>query len=653
MVKDAFEGLYQFLLRRKLVLGFILRNATWLNTRFAVEISNESSSLHEFITHLKSLGYSRILSENSQECVILAPSYLASNKTFLKNFFETHVVRRDLFSDDIVVALPTSLLPQDATELAEVVSDYSWIQHFNEGEPEKLLVYSCYSVTDTFLKRLRALHLDPKFEKAFPFQHISFVHENPEMFSEFLIDSLKLCQDLPIACFSSKEGADFWNAALSFWDLASSFISELNVLVSLDENLIKAELLVSAMSLLRFACINIRINYLEPFTWAAEILSRFTDLLSTCTEKARAQFMKSFELVKIYHEFQEKWYQIEQSANVQWDHCMILKKEITALQVAAYKLERSFFVAHTFLDEVKPLETVSKHFLLNFPTPVRLPIFDYVDSKDYKLVSMLKRKQYVETFCCYDVIRHSFVTVKEIKLIDGALDVAKEMDIVGRYQKLSLLNHPNLVKYISADLRGDTLYLAMEFCSKHSLNSLLIDKTAAKKVESFWKELSRDILTGLSFLHNQGIAHGNIQPGNILQDEFGNFKFVDYGDINRQFKAALSKVSLSYMSNTIPYSAPELILNSPGYDPLKADIWSFGCLLIELVGGVRPWYELEHDYAIIYRLGATKFLPEALLHLPISEAGLEFIKSCLMHEPELRPSVWELLTSSYLNLDLC
>lgn len=86
--------------------------------------------------------------------------------------------------------------------------------------------------------------------------------------------------------------------------------------------------------------------------------------------------------------------------------------------------------------------------------------------------------------------------------------------------------------------------------------------------------------------------------------------------------------------------APEVVIDH-GYSA-KVDIWSLGCLLIEMLTGQRPWKDLN-ELAAVYRLG--KSTPESAPPIPpgISDAAISFLGQCFTIEPEQRPTAEQLL----------
>jgi serine/threonine protein kinase len=89
------------------------------------------------------------------------------------------------------------------------------------------------------------------------------------------------------------------------------------------------------------------------------------------------------------------------------------------------------------------------------------------------------------------------------------------------------------------------------------------------------------ILDGLEHIHSQGFAHRDLKPGNILLDAAQeNLKISDFGSCAEVMD---SREGFSTMVTTPEYCAPESIFGDPYSDPKRADIWSFGCCVGEMM----------------------------------------------------------------------
>lgn len=92
--------------------------------------------------------------------------------------------------------------------------------------------------------------------------------------------------------------------------------------------------------------------------------------------------------------------------------------------------------------------------------------------------------------------------------------------------------------------------------------------------------------------------------------------------------------------------APEVLQQTK--NGKKADIWSFGCVLVELITGKMPWYNLkfENPIAAIMKIATSNEIPE--IGVAISELFKDFIGKCLCREREKRWSVDQLLEHEFL-----
>ena len=99
------------------------------------------------------------------------------------------------------------------------------------------------------------------------------------------------------------------------------------------------------------------------------------------------------------------------------------------------------------------------------------------------------------------------------------------------------------------------------------------------------REIARQLVDALRYLHNHRIMHRDMKPQNILVGKGGVIKLCDFG-----FARAMSTntMVLTSIKGTPLYMAPELVREQP-YDH-TADLWSLGCILFEIAVGSPPFY---------------------------------------------------------------
>ncbi|KAI5808854.1 hypothetical protein DFH27DRAFT_478192 [Peziza echinospora] len=243
------------------------------------------------------------------------------------------------------------------------------------------------------------------------------------------------------------------------------------------------------------------------------------------------------------------------------------------------------------------------------------------------------------------------MAVKEIRLQDPqyipsiALAIREEMTV------LEQMDHPNIVQYFGIEVHRDRVYLFMEFCSGGSLAGLL--EHGRIEDETVIMIYTLQMLEGLAYLHEASIIHRDIKPENILLDHNGIIKYVDFGAakvIAKQGKtraATTPTTKLNSMTGTPMYMSPEVITGAPTGKQGSIDIWSLGCVVLEMATGRRPWANLDNEWAIMWNI-ASGHSPALPTPDQLSEAGIDFLKKCFARDPKLRPSAAELLQHEWI-----
>ncbi|KAH7026571.1 uncharacterized protein B0I36DRAFT_226153, partial [Microdochium trichocladiopsis] len=242
------------------------------------------------------------------------------------------------------------------------------------------------------------------------------------------------------------------------------------------------------------------------------------------------------------------------------------------------------------------------------------------------------------------------MAVKEIRLQDPKLIPQIATQIKDEMGVLEVLDHPNVVSYYGIEVHRDRVYIFMEFCSGGSLANLL--EHGRIEDEQVIMVYALQLLEGLAYLHESGIAHRDIKPENVLLDHNGVIKYVDFGAakvIARQGKTLVhggSQPNRS-MTGTPMYMSPEVIT---GENPGRAgavDVWSLGCVILEMATGRRPWSNLDNEWAIMYNI-AQGNPPQLPSTDQLSEQGIDFLDRCFTRDPKHRASAVELLQHEWI-----
>lgn len=200
----------------------------------------------------------------------------------------------------------------------------------------------------------------------------------------------------------------------------------------------------------------------------------------------------------------------------------------------------------------------------------------------------------------------------------------------------SLPPHPNCVRYFGARHSRHHYYIIMEYISGGSIQSLR--RSVGPLRESVLQRYAHMTLTGLHHLHTHGIIHRDIKGANVLLDERGCVKIVDFGcckDVNQ------SGVTIG-AGGTPLWMAPEVCRGEPA--TARSDVWSFGCLCLEMTNETGlPWtFPAGMNIpGVIYAIAcATKSPP---IPSNLSPLAQDLLDGCLKVNPAERLDVAELL----------
>ncbi|KAE8689194.1 Mitogen-activated protein kinase kinase kinase YODA [Hibiscus syriacus] len=230
--------------------------------------------------------------------------------------------------------------------------------------------------------------------------------------------------------------------------------------------------------------------------------------------------------------------------------------------------------------------------------------------------------------------------IKEVRLVSDDRTSKESLKKLNQeINLLSQLSHPNIVRYYGSEPGEEALSVYLEYVSGGSIHKLLQEYGAFK--EPVIQNYTKQILSGLAYLHGRNTVHRDIKGANILVDPNGEIKLADFG-MAKHITAC--GAMLSFKGS--PYwMAPEVVMNTNGYN-LAVDIWSLGCTILEMATSKPPWNQYE-GVAAIFKIGNSKDMPEIPDHL--SSEAKSFIRLCLQREPSTRPTALQLLDHPFIH----
>ncbi|KAG5242223.1 receptor protein [Salix suchowensis] len=171
----------------------------------------------------------------------------------------------------------------------------------------------------------------------------------------------------------------------------------------------------------------------------------------------------------------------------------------------------------------------------------------------------------------------------------------KGQDFINEVATIGRIHHCNVVQLIGFTAEGSKRALVYEFMPNGSLEKFIFSRQGSIPLSNHKLfEISLGVARGIEYLHqgcDMQILHFDIKPHNILLDENFTPKVSDFG-LAKLYPANNNTVPLTMARGTIGCMAPELFYKSIGGVSYKADVYSFGMLLMEMVGRRKNWNAL-------------------------------------------------------------
>ncbi|QRW27219.1 STE/STE11 kinase [Rhizoctonia solani] len=208
------------------------------------------------------------------------------------------------------------------------------------------------------------------------------------------------------------------------------------------------------------------------------------------------------------------------------------------------------------------------------------------------------------------------------------------------------LDHPHIVQYLGFEETADVFSVFLEYVPGGSVGSVL--RKFGKFEDEVVRSFSRQIIDGLAYLHKSGILHRDLKGDNILVDRSGICKISDFG-ISKRSEHVYNNHEGTAMQGSVFWMAPEMLhSNKQGYNA-KIDIWSVGCVVLEMQAGRRPWTE-DDMFAVMYKVGGLRQAPPVPDDVILSPLADDFRRKCFAVDPAERPTAAELLTHPWLEI---
>ncbi|XP_055364519.1 TRAF2 and NCK interacting kinase b isoform X10 [Betta splendens] len=304
------------------------------------------------------------------------------------------------------------------------------------------------------------------------------------------------------------------------------------------------------------------------------------------------------------------------------------------------------------VEEASILSPVSTHRTMASDSPARsLDEIDLSALRDpagiFELVELVGNGTYGQVYKGRHVKTGQLAAIKVMDVTgDEEEEIKAEINMLKKYS-----HHRNIATYYGAFIKknppgmDDQLWLVMEFCGAGSVTDLIKNTKGNSLKEEWIAYICREILRGLTHLHQHKVIHRDIKGQNVLLTENAEVKLVDFG-VSAQLDRTVGRRNT--FIGTPYWMAPEVIACDENPDAtydFKSDLWSLGITAIEMAEGAPPLCDMHPMRALFLiprnpapRLKSKKW----------SKKFQSFIESCLVKSHSQRPSTEQLLKHPFI-----
>lgn len=240
------------------------------------------------------------------------------------------------------------------------------------------------------------------------------------------------------------------------------------------------------------------------------------------------------------------------------------------------------------------------------------------------------------------------VVIKKLTLRNGGAAIRERFKREARI--LSDLSSPYVVRMFDYFTEGRANYIVLEYVEGMSLDKLIEKQTVLPPQLAML--VLQDACLGLKNAHSKGVVHRDIKPGNILMSKRGEIKLADFGIASDEKESEVAVTSGSKTITATPtlagssitmagstlgtpaYMSPEQLTDSSTVDA-RADIYSLGVMLYEMVTGTKP-YAGDMAPATIAKIKKGSYIPPRKINRKIPREVASLINRMMKPNPAKR-----------------
>jgi eukaryotic-like serine/threonine-protein kinase len=250
----------------------------------------------------------------------------------------------------------------------------------------------------------------------------------------------------------------------------------------------------------------------------------------------------------------------------------------------------------------------------------------------FRLLNVVHTGQNCQIWQAYDDANDRMVGVKT--LLDKYVKDREQIRFIRwEYAVGRTLKDPRIIEMLALDIDRGIPYLVVEWFSAPNMKQRI--NAGIEKIAHLLPKIVEQSAGALGYLHKMGWIHRDVKPDNFLISDEAEVKLIDFALARKQRSRFMNIFSgRNKVQGTRSYMAPEQIRGKTP-DP-RADIYSFGCVLHELLAGRPPFTGINSNDLLMKHL-RTPPPPLEAANTNVTSEFAQLIRRCMAKNPAARP----------------
>jgi serine/threonine protein kinase len=247
--------------------------------------------------------------------------------------------------------------------------------------------------------------------------------------------------------------------------------------------------------------------------------------------------------------------------------------------------------------------------------------------KAYRRIELIAKGSVSDLFLAESADVGGVVVLKVTPAVrkDSGIDQSMER-FLQEFEILRGIQHPNIVRIYDLGVTDDHLFLAMEYFARGDLRKRMAEGLTARQSLGY----ARDLAQALDAIHEVGIFHRDLKPGNVMLRDDGSIALIDFG-LAKHVALKLEVTDKGLIFGTPHYMSPEQGHGKP--IDARSDLYALGIMLYEMLTGKKPFDADNHMAILVHHAKAPiPKLPERIAHLQ------PLIDTLMAKDAEARPA---------------